>query len=80
MLKKIILCLLLVAALPGQLVPLKARAEEMSETQWEEDAEAEETHFFPDYTVENYADVLYGSGTIKKMGAASAAWPRWPRT
>lgn len=70
MLKKIILCLLLVAALPGQLVPLKAGAEEMSETQWEEDAEAEETHFFPDYTVENYADVLYGSGTIKNNGCS----------
>lgn len=70
MLKKIILCLLLVAALPGQLISLKAGAEEMPETQWEEDAEAEETHFFPDYTVEDYADVLYGSGTIKNNGCS----------
>ena len=50
---------------------------EAGEPAEEEPAETEnaagawqEKHFFPDYTLEDYADVMYGTGTIKNNGCS----------
>ena len=40
------------------------------ETEAESTEHAADTRFFPDYTLEDYADVLYGSGTIKNNGCS----------
>ena len=41
-------------------------------TEPEETVSVEESHehFFPDYTLEEYADVMYGTGTIKDNGCS----------
>ena len=40
------------------------------ETEAESTEHAADTRFFPEYTLEDYADVLYGSGTIKNNGCS----------
>ena len=68
------------AALLLQLLPVPGGAENTGETgettettetlQTAQVSESAQEHFFPDYTLEDYADVMYGTGTIKDNGCS----------
>lgn len=60
--------------LPTEPVPEEAQEpepEEMIPEETEEiPAEPEDERFFPDYTLDEYGDIMYGSGTIKDNGCS----------
>lgn len=60
--------------LPTEPVPEEAQEPEPEEVIPEETeeipAEPEDERFFPDYTLEEYGDIMYGSGTIKDNGCS----------
>lgn len=57
---------------PEETLPEETEDWQEPEEDYEEDYEEvyEEGPFFPDYTLEEYGDVLYGSGTIKTNGCS----------
>lgn len=60
--------------LPTEPVPEEAQEPEPEEVIPEETeeipAEPEDERFFPDYTLDEYGDIMYGSGTIKDNGCS----------
>ena len=60
--------------LPTESVPEEVQEPEPEEVIPEETeeipAEPEDERFFPDYTLEEYGDIMYGSGTIKDNGCS----------
>lgn len=60
--------------LPAEPVPEEVQESEPEEVIPEETeeipAEPEDERFFPDYTLEEYGDIMYGSGTIKDNGCS----------
>lgn len=60
--------------LPTEPVPEEVQESEPEEVIPEETeeipAEPEDERFFPDYTLEEYGDIMYGSGTIKDNGCS----------
>ncbi len=59
--------------IPEETVPDERVSEEIDSEETVSDeivSEEENEHFFPDYTLDEYADVMYGTGTIKDNGCS----------
>lgn len=65
-----VLPLFLALLLTVQVFPFSALAEEGEEAAVSQEETTADEHFFPDYTLDDYGDVLYGSGTIKDNGCS----------
>ena len=66
-----VLPLFLALLLTVQVFPFSALAEEGEEAAVSQEETTADEHFFPDYTLDDYGDVLYGSGTIKDNGCSA---------